>query len=447
MLLLLHELLHAIEAGRRSRTWCQFSGTVLNISDLAFESVQDILRCKNADLRRTKAKILTREIAMDKLFLASESVAETLVAYQVKNTVARWFGRLRRSTDLRVEIEEFFGRMFEARAGELLKRFERRIPAETMATVTRRIWRRYRPAVVRKVLSTVEETIERFSETCIENPGTKKLYARLLDIGNLTGSRDLPMYLCRLALDVPLHHDIRRWVTGLPMQFNPERRLSVLIDTIEGVIERTKPRPSHVLGEWMRQSKRAEISYDVQREFDEMIAEESGLEFYDFFSPDAPRDIALNCRVKDLAIREDLGMQGQHEVRILFRRGLEAGLRGKNPDVLGFMQEWGFLPVAAYISNGQMRIRFSRRHDCGIWKIGWCLNYLKDQVVAGVDPDVLVNPASLRYFSLPRYERTELLEATRLAKKLASVSVTRSLWREFEHTSSQLGRTIQSTQK
>jgi hypothetical protein len=415
------------------------------LSDLAFKSVEDLLKSNDAELGPTKTRILIREIAMNRLFLASRKVVEILAAYQFKKMSLPLLRRLQRPTGLRVEIEDFYEHMFQQRAAEFLKLYEKKIPGEVLANLTRKAWSRDKPTIIRNDISTVEEIISRFLEESLRDSSLKMLYTKLSDIENLAASRDLPIYLCRLALDVPFHYDVRKWVTGLPLQFNPERRLHLLLDAVEGLLRQADSKRRHVLAQWTKRTRRSEPSLDIERELDQVIAKEGGVEFYDVFSLDRPRNIHFNCEIKaasTLAFRENAGIRGRNDVGVFFRRGMERGSRGKTPAAaLGFLQQWGFLPVVAYTSNRRFRIRFSPRFDCRYWKIGWCLNYLKDQIVSSPDPD-LVNPANLGYFSLPESLRKEMGRATRLAKKVAGASIPRALLRAFENTSDEVARVI-----
>jgi hypothetical protein len=447
MLLLLHELTHAVDGGRRSRPWSRFSGAILNISDLAFKSIEGLLktRLNDAELRRTKTRILMREIAMDRLFLASRKVVEILAAYQLKKTSLPLLGSLQRPTGLREEAEGFYERMFRLREAEFLKSFEKEIPSEILAKMTRKAWSRDKPTIIRKDIMSVEETINRFLAESFRDSTLRTLHERLAKIENLSASRDLPIYLCRLALDVPFHHDARKWVTRLPLQFNPERRLPVLLDAVERLLDQTDNVRHRLLAEWVSRTGRSESPLDLERELDQVISKESGVEFYDVFSPDHPKNIHFNCEMKrgSLAFEENDGIRSRNDVIAFFRRGMESGFRGKTPAaVLVFLQQWGFLPVAAYVSHHRFRFTFSPRYDFRYWKIGWCLNYLKDQIISNPDPDAIVNPANLGYFRLPEHVRKEVVRATGLARKVAEGSVPGFLLRAYEKTSDALGRVL-----
>jgi hypothetical protein len=441
MMMLLHELVHAADGGRRSRPWGRFSGVVLNLSDLAFKSVEDILKGNSGDHSHTKTKILIREIAMDRLFLASRKVVEILAAYELKKTSLPLLASLRGSTGLRVEFEDFYERMFRLREAEFLKLYEKKIPSEILARVTKEAWSRDRPALIGSSILTVEGIINQFVQESLKDSALRALYKKLADIENLSGSRDLAIYLCRLALDVPFHHDAHKWVTGLPFQFNPERRLSVLLDAVKRLLGRAGSKRRRFLADWIRETKRNEPSLDV--ELDQVVGKESGVEFYNVFSLDHPKNIHFNCEMKQnpLGLLGNDGLRDRNDIRTFFRRGVKGGSQARTPAAaLSFAQQWGFLPVAAYTLHRHFRISFSPKYDCRYWKIGWCLNYLKDQIISNPNPDAFVNPGNLGYFGVPEYLRRELVRATRFAKKVATARSPESLLHQLEITSSRVER-------
>jgi hypothetical protein len=365
---------------------------------------------------------LTNEIAIDRLFLASRNVVEIMAAYQFKTIIAPSF--------------RVYNRVFTTNSAEPLKELKWQIPEEIIVQATRVLVRRG-PETVRSWVSLLEQMIGRFLERSVKSPKMKLLHTKLADIGDLSGSRDLPVFVCRLALDVPFHHDISRWMTGLPLQFNPERRLFILLEGLEKLGKQAGKRAHSVLTRWMERAHR----FDTNRELDEPIGKERGIKYYDSFSK-TPKRIFFNYIAKNHARAKTPTILSQKDRNILFKSHMVKSFLRNPRDMICLWQRWGPLPVIGHTWKEQFRISFSPKYDCRFWKLGWCLNHLKDQVVSIPDHSLVVNPADIGYFAAPNYLRKDLMEPTQLARSLVTAPVPESLCREFERISKQLDKVI-----
>ena len=128
----------------------------------------------------------------------------------------------------------------------------------------------------------------------------------------------------------------------------------------------------------------------MELELDQIITKEGEVDFYDFFYPANPKNIHFNCEPKEQSrLLENFGLQGPTDVRSLLQiAAWKAAFRENLVQRAEPSPTVGLSASCSLHLNRRFRIKFSPRYECRSWKIGWCLNYLKDQVVSSTDPSL-----------------------------------------------------------
>jgi len=465
LLLAFHEFLHRLGTGRR---WQEQSGLVLNISNFTFENMKNMFSTKDRNLSRVKENIVKAEIACDNLFLSSHNLVESLNAYQTKvgledllngQLIDKALGK-----KLRKEFRADFGKRVERIKYLVLRELARLVSRDkTLAhlvvpkgTVERKLkesevlikrflrksFTEDKTQIIHDVKTFLDSDIRSFATSILsEEKERLNIYSKLLKLEQTTGSFMLSNYVCVTALDIPLCPKPEDLLFNVPLQYNPKKRFYLLYRKLSKLNENKSLRKLNMVRKFIEEDRKDALSSATTQKLMKLLTEKTGLQTYDHYGLGTPKGIPFcesfipfrSCIEKagEGKTRERLFMEG-------FRKGAELSKAKSLEKAAAALVKLDFFPCLMVTSGKMTRILFSPefRNDYP-WKLWWCLNHLKDQVICGLR---IFNPLDLGYFDASDHLYKQVEQAAKLAERFKSVSVPDWLWQRFMQTSKFVGR-------